>query len=89
MAITIKNISKMQDGRLRITVEDSTQVINEVEGTFKTYSFLMPANETPEGAKIRLEKAIAKEKKEVSDDEVLKQIYASELSKVDPSKVEI
>lgn len=87
MAITTKSITKMSDSRLRIMVEDSVQVIDETEGIYKTYSFIMPANETPAGARARLEKAILADKKTVSDEEALKQIYAAELEKVDPLKI--
>lgn len=95
MAITIKNISKASSNRERITVEDSVDVVDEATGTCKTYSFYMPDmpdatdEERAIEAKIRLEKVIVKEKKEVSDDEALKQVYASKLSEVDPSKVEV
>jgi len=87
MALTIKSITKMSDGRLLVTVEDMTQVIDEVEGICKTYSFIMPSDETPVGARARLEKAISADKKVVSDEHALKQTYATELEKVDPSKI--
>ncbi len=53
----------------------------------KTYSFYVPAGETPIGAKVRFEKAISEDRKKASGDDTLKQIYASELAKVDPSKI--
>ncbi len=95
MSITIKSITKVSDGRLRVTVEDSAQVMSEFEGVpnYKTYSFYVSDNDnlTPEQkaveAKANFEKAIQKDKKKISDYDALKQVYATELAKVDPSQI--
>ena len=95
MAITIKSITKASDDRQRITVEDSAQIIDTIEGVdiYKTYSFYvqdnLPEEEKAVGAKLRLEKAISEDKKKTFDANALKQVYAVELAKVDPSKVEV
>lgn len=92
--ITIKNITKASDDRQRITVEDSAQIVSVIDGEniYKTYSFYVQ-NNLPEGekavdAKLRLEKVISEDKKKTFDADALKQVYAAELAKVDPSKVE-
>ncbi len=94
MAITIKSITDASDNRLYISVKDSTQIVDTVEGVdiSKTYSFYvqvnLPEEEKAIDAKLRLEKVISEDKKKTFDADALKQVYATELAKVDPFKVE-